>query len=66
MHVRVHVKIVIMTFRSLHEQTPAYIREHLHPIGPQRSLRSCDQVLVYHTRLKTKADSAFATVAPKL
>lgn len=35
MPVRVHVKIVIMTFRSLLGQTPAYIREHLHPEVPR-------------------------------
>uniref|UniRef100_A0A669CLJ3 Reverse transcriptase domain-containing protein n=1 Tax=Oreochromis niloticus TaxID=8128 RepID=A0A669CLJ3_ORENI len=65
---RIQFKVLTLTFRALHGQAPTYISELLHPYIPSRSLRSCDQGLlaVQHTRLKTKGDKAFVTVAPRL
>uniref|UniRef100_A0A669F551 Reverse transcriptase domain-containing protein n=1 Tax=Oreochromis niloticus TaxID=8128 RepID=A0A669F551_ORENI len=65
---RVHFKILVLTFKALQGQAPAYIIELLQPYVPSRSLRSCDQglLVIQHTRLKTKGDRAFATVAARL
>uniref|UniRef100_A0A669BKN7 Reverse transcriptase domain-containing protein n=1 Tax=Oreochromis niloticus TaxID=8128 RepID=A0A669BKN7_ORENI len=65
---RVHFKILVLTFKALQGQAPAYIIELLQPHVPSRSLRSCDQglLVIQHTRLKTKGDRAFATVAARL
>lgn len=65
---RVHFKILVLTFKALQGQAPAYIIEPLQPYVPRRSLRSCDQglLVIQHTKLKTKGDRAFATVAARL
>uniref|UniRef100_A0A669DHZ7 Reverse transcriptase domain-containing protein n=1 Tax=Oreochromis niloticus TaxID=8128 RepID=A0A669DHZ7_ORENI len=65
---RVHFKILVLTFKALQGQAPAYIIELLQPYVPSRSLRSCDQglLVIQHTRLKTKGDRAFATMAARL
>lgn len=65
---RVQFKIIIMTYRALHGVAPTYLSELLLSYHPSRSLRSCDQGLlaVPHTRLKTKGDRAFVSVAPRL
>uniref|UniRef100_A0A3B3HCK7 Reverse transcriptase domain-containing protein n=1 Tax=Oryzias latipes TaxID=8090 RepID=A0A3B3HCK7_ORYLA len=67
-HYRVHFKILVLTYRALNDQAPVYIKDLVQPYTPSRSLRSCDQGLlaVKRTRLKTKGDRAFATVAPSL
>lgn len=64
----VHFKIIIMTYRALHGVAPTYLSDLLLSYHPSRSLRSCDQglVVVQHTRLKTKGDRAFVSVAPRL
>ena len=65
---RIHFKILVITHRTLHGQSPQYISELLHPYIPTRSLRSSSQSLlvVPHTRLKTKGDRAFSSFAPRL
>ncbi|KAF7654698.1 hypothetical protein LDENG_00065990, partial [Lucifuga dentata] len=65
---RSHFKILFLTYRALHGQSPAYISEILRPYAMSRSLRSSYQGLlsVPHSRLKSKADCAFEVIAPKL
>uniref|UniRef100_A0A669EE25 Reverse transcriptase domain-containing protein n=1 Tax=Oreochromis niloticus TaxID=8128 RepID=A0A669EE25_ORENI len=65
---RVQFKIIIMTYRTLHSVAPTYLSDLLLSYHPSKSLRSCDQglLVVPHTRLKTKGDRAFVSVAPRL
>lgn len=65
---RVEFKIILLTWRAFHRQAPGYIRGQLHPYVPGRSLRSYDQglLMVPCTKLKTKGDRAFCSVAPRL
>ncbi len=67
---RIQFKILVITFRALHGQAPAYIRDLLQPYIASRSLRSSDQglLVVPRSRLKNKGDCAFVlfVVAPKL
>lgn len=65
---RVQFKILVITYRALHGQAPLYIQDLLHKNSPGRLLRSSglDLLLVPRTRLKTKGDRAFCTVAPRL
>ncbi len=62
---RIHFKIIVVTYKSLHGQAPVYILELLHPYVTTRSRRSSDQELlvVPCARLKTKGDCAFDVVA---
>lgn len=62
---RVQFKILLVTFKALHDQAPTFIKELLLPYIPARSLRSSDQGLlsVPRFRLKTKGDCAFWVVA---
>ncbi|KAM3863095.1 mu-type opioid receptor [Diretmus argenteus] len=67
-HLRAHFKVLVVTYRAIHGQAPAYISELIQPYSLSRSLRSSDQgrLWVPRTRLKTKGDRAFATAAPRL
>ncbi len=67
-HFRIHFKILVLTFRALHGQAPAYISELLEFYNPSRSLRSSGQCLLVtpYTRFKTRGDRAFQAVAPRL
>ncbi len=63
----IQFKVLVITYRALHGQVPAYIKDLL-PFITGRSPRSSDQVLflVPPSRLKPKGDRAFEFVAPKL
>ena len=65
---RIHFKILVLTFRALHDQAPSYISELLRPYSPSRSLRSSDQLLLMtpRTRFKTRGDRSFQASAPRL
>ncbi len=65
---RIQFKVLVITFRALHGQAPAYIRDLLQPHTASRSVTSPDQglLVVPRSRLKTKGDCAFEVVAPKL
>ncbi len=65
---RIQFKILVITFRALHGQAPAYIKELLQPCVTCRNTRSSDQGLldVHCSRLKTKGDCAFEVETPKL
>ncbi|KAL2082231.1 hypothetical protein ACEWY4_022049 [Coilia grayii] len=65
---RIHFKMLLLVFKSLHGQAPLYISEMLQHYSAPRSLRSADKGLlcVARSRLKNKGDCAFAVAAPRL
>jgi hypothetical protein len=65
---RIHYKILVLTYKCLHNCAPTYLQESVQPYEPTRSLRSSSQSLlqVPKTRLKTYGDRAFAMAAPIL
>uniref|UniRef100_A0A3P9D180 Uncharacterized protein n=1 Tax=Maylandia zebra TaxID=106582 RepID=A0A3P9D180_9CICH len=65
---RIHFKILLFTFKTLHGLAPSYLSELLQPYTPTRSLRSADQLLlkIPRTGRKLRGDRAFAVAAPKL
>ena len=67
-HFRIHFKILLLTFKALHGQAPAYISELLKRYLLGRPLRSTEPhlLVVPHSRLKTKGDCAFSVMAPTL
>ena len=66
---RINYKILLLTFRALHDSAPEYLQELLTPHKPSREgLRSVNQKLlaVPDTKLKTIGDRSFSASAPKL
>ena len=65
---RIDFKILLITFKALHDLAPAYISELLVPYVPSHSLRSSGSRLLFLpvSRLITKGDRAFSIRAPKL
>ena len=65
---RIDYKIMILTYKCLHNLAPSYLQDLIHPYQPSRSLRSSSQVLLQipKTRLKTYGDRSFAKAAPTL
>ena len=65
---RIEYKILLTTFKSLHELAPQYITELLSPKLTPRPLRSSDANLlaIPQSRTKTYGDRAFAIAAPTL
>uniref|UniRef100_A0A3P9NVX9 Reverse transcriptase domain-containing protein n=1 Tax=Poecilia reticulata TaxID=8081 RepID=A0A3P9NVX9_POERE len=65
---RMHYKILVLTFRALHGQTPDYIKNLIQPYVSTRSLRSSNLNLltVPRTFFKTRGDRSFKAVAPRL
>ena len=65
---RIQFKIIMLTYKSLHGQSPEYLSDLIIPYVPARSLRSASQNLLVVKRGKTKAygDRAFSCVAPLL
>lgn len=65
---RVDFKILMLTYKALHELAPQYLTELLTPYTPKRDLRSSDTGLltVPSTRLRLMGDRAFSSLAPKL
>ena len=63
---RVCFKVLVLTYRALHGQAPAYITDLLEWYEPSRTLRSANQGLltIPHTNYVTKGDRAFQAVAP--
>ena len=64
---RIDFKILLLTFKSLHGEGPAYLCELLVPYLPSRSLRSCnkDHLIQPKTRCKY-GDRSFSSAAPRL
>ena len=65
---RIEYKVLLLTFKALHNQAPVYLQELLTPYHPGRSLRSSDKHLlaVPKSKLVTSGDRAFCVIAPKL
>jgi hypothetical protein len=65
---RIKYKILVLTFRALHDSAPSYIKDLLTIYEPTRSLRSGGQNLLVGppTRLKTYGDRSFSAAAPHL
>ena len=65
---RVQFKVLVLTFRALHGQAPAYLTDLLKPYTPSRNLRSADKglLIIPRTNLVTKGDRAFQAIAPRL
>ena len=65
---RIQFKVLTITYRARHGQTPTYISELIESHSTTRSLRSADQHLLAapRTRLVTKGDRAFKAAAPRL
>ncbi len=68
---RIQFKVLVITFRALHGQPPVYLPDLLRGHTPSWSLMSADHadkglVVVPHTKLKTKGDTAFESAVPRL
>lgn len=64
---RIHFKILLLTYKALHGQAPAYITEILRPFQCSRPFPSSKQCLLNVIRFDFKTrDHAFEVVAPKL
>lgn len=65
---RIEYKLMLLTWKALHNQGPSYITELLELHIPSRQLRSCDAKLlsVPRTRTVTYGERAFSFLAPKL
>ncbi len=65
---RIDFKILLLVYKSLHNQAPSYLSELLPFYTPTRSLRSSEQniLLVPQSRLKRRGDQAFSVVGPQL
>ena len=65
---RIKFKIMLLTFKALHQQSPAYIQDLVAYYQPSRILRSSHLLLLNPTNfhLKTYGSRAFAVSAPEL
>ena len=65
---RITFKILLLTYKALHDKAPQYVTNMLTPYVPGRSLRSGSrmQLEIPHTRLLTYGDRAFSKAAPML
>ena len=64
---RISYKICLLTYKTLHYNSPAYLSELVKPYAPARPLRSSDSNLLCVPRLKSKAGlRSFSYAAPSL
>lgn len=65
---RITYKVLLLTFKALHNLAPPYICNLLTSYTPPRLLRSSDQnlILIPRTRLSTVGGRSFSAQAPKL
>ena len=66
-HFRIWFKIILLTFKALHQLAPIYIRDMLHLRNVRPGLRS--SALTFHvpiSRLASYGDRAFHSIAPRL
>jgi hypothetical protein len=64
---RIDFKVLLITYKALHNQAPDYIKELVVEYKPGRSLRSSTQHLLVVPPTKTKTgDRTFQAAAPKL
>lgn len=67
-HERIIYKVLLLTFKALHELAPSYLSDLLTVYTPSRALRSQSKNLlsIPQTRLKSFGDRAFCKAAPTL
>jgi hypothetical protein len=67
-HLRIHFKILLITYKILNGAAPAYLNELIVPYVPSRSLRSssCGFLIIPRSRTCGYGDRAFSVAAPKL
>ena len=64
---RINFKLIMLTWKALHDMAPNYLCELLLPYTPKRTLRSTDKLLLTTPRtLSSYGDRAFYAAAPKL
>ena len=65
---RIKFKILLLTFKALHQQSPTYIQDHITRYLPSRSLRSSSTLSVNPVsfNLKTDGSRAFSVSASEL
>ena len=65
---RIDFKVLLLTYKALHEEAPRYLTDLLKWHQPKRELRSSNEKLlqVPKSKLKTYGDRSFEVVAPKL
>ena len=68
---RINFKILLLTFKAIHELAPSYINNlvKIKPLNSRYRLRSNDGILLWHPNFKTLTslgDHAFVASAPKL
>ena len=66
---RIQYKILTITYKALHDQSPVYIRNLLEIYQPRRTLRSQNDsstLVIPKSRTVTYGNRMFSTVAPKL
>ena len=65
---RINFKIILLTFKCLHDMAPLYLKELVKPYEPKRTLRSSSKNLVDTTNfnLRTYGFRAFSVSAPTL
>ena len=65
---RIHYKIILLTFKALHDLAPSYIKDLIKPYSNSRHLRSTNKHLLHipKTRTKTFGDRSFSSAAPTL
>jgi hypothetical protein len=65
---RIEYKILLLTYKCIHQLAPTYLSELIQTYHPGRSLRSSSEGLlkVPNMRLKTAGDRAFTASAPTL
>ena len=64
---RVDFKILVLTYKAMHDEAPVYLCELVRPYQPARTLRSASSNNLEVKRTRTKAgDSSFAVAAVSL
>ena len=65
---RIQYKILLLTYKALHDQCPVYLSDLVHRYIPDRVLRSSSQNLlkISKSRTKTFGERAFSVCAPTL
>ena len=65
---RLDYKILLLTYKCLHNLAPVYLKCLLHPYVPARSLRSAQQDLLVEPVFRTEkyGKRAFSVLAPRL
>ena len=64
---RIQFKVLLVTFKALHDEAPQYISDLIETHKPQRTLRSGDKYLLCVPRSRTRyGDRAFSKAAPLL